>query len=91
MGAGYVQSLYKEQTTVAAQVWQKVDQREGLMRRLVPVAFVGCLLSGLWFFVDNGCPFHALVIDDVEVGAIVGNGGPGVAAHRADENGVGIL
>src|SRR5580692_1477647 len=67
LGSGYVQSLQEQQTTVAAHVWQKRDKSKGFMCRIIPVAFVGRLLSGLWFVINDRCAFPALAIDDVEV------------------------
>src|SRR5580704_12045530 len=61
------------------------------MRGIIPVALVGSLFPGLRTVVDYRCALSALAIDDVEVGAIVRDGGPGVAPHRADEDSVRVL
>ena len=86
-----VQSLQKKQMPVAAQVRKKGDESEGLMRRFVPMAYVGRGFPGLRMRIEDGRALHALAIDNAEVGVGLGNRGPRIAANRADDHSIGIL
>ena len=76
LGSGDIQSLQKQQMADAVQVGKKGDQGECLVRGFIPVACVGCRFPRLRVRVDDGCAFHALVINNPEVGAVVRNGQP---------------
>ena len=55
------------------------------------MAFVRSLFPRPCMVIDYFFALSTLAIDDVEVGVIVRDGGPGVAAHRTDEDSVGVL
>ena len=76
--------------SVAGEVGEAGDEREGFVVGLVPVADVAGRLAGLGVGVGDRGALHAGSEHDAEVGAGLGHGRPGIAADRAEHDGVGV-
>jgi hypothetical protein len=68
LGAGYIQTFQDQQVTAAAQVGKKINERERLMRRLVPMAVVDRRFAQLRPLIDNLSAAHSWLINYAKIG-----------------------
>ena len=86
-----IQSLQKQEMSVAIEVGKVRGDCERLVGRLIPVAHIGSGFTWVGFGVDDFCAQHRSIIDNAKVCVALNERSPRVAAHRAKDDGVGIL
>src|SRR5580698_2021647 len=89
--ARHIQSFEHKQVTIAAEVGQESNHREGFMCWFVPVAGVSCSLARPWLCILNERTFHSGTVNNSEVGILLGNRSPRIAADRTNNYSIGTF